>query len=207
EFEYILCGGVTELADSVEDPEQGNSKIALTPLAAALEAFKDGVEILLAPQADANGDINFRMEHVLRFQRFHEPVSDQLVVVGGLQIFGNGFEGHEKSDEILVLVELADFGERGGASVALAEFEQSFRLDGTFEVQVQLSLGQGRDESARTVGFGGHVLIVDFRWGNGGPPGKAIVRLKLSFRSAALRARNLLFIRRKADSSSLRSSE
>ena len=45
-----------ELPDGVEDPEHGDTEVFFAALAAAFEAFEDGGEILLAPEADADGD-------------------------------------------------------------------------------------------------------------------------------------------------------
>ena len=41
-----------KLADRIEYPKQGNSKITLAPSTPAIQPLEDGIEILLAPQAN-----------------------------------------------------------------------------------------------------------------------------------------------------------
>src|SRR2546425_8867123 len=44
----------TELADSVENPEQGYAEITQPALTSSFQSFEDGVELLFAPQADTH---------------------------------------------------------------------------------------------------------------------------------------------------------
>ena len=113
----------SELADGVEDPEDGDAEIFFAALAAALEAFEDGGEILLAPEADADGDDDLGVKDVLRFEALHQAVGDEFVVIGSAQVSGNVFEGGEESGEVFVAVELLDFSRCCARHVvALAEF-------------------------------------------------------------------------------------
>src|SRR6266550_5903886 len=50
ELRYPLRFQRAELTHCIENPEQRRAKVLLAPLAAALHAFKDHIEILLAPQ-------------------------------------------------------------------------------------------------------------------------------------------------------------
>ena len=71
----------TELPDRVEDPEQRDAEVARTPGTAAVQTFEDGGEILLAPEADSDRNVNLGVQHVFFFQPLHQPVSDQFVIV------------------------------------------------------------------------------------------------------------------------------
>src|SRR3982074_128078 len=123
----MACGGLKhpagsagpKLADRVEDPQQGNAEVALPLLASAIQAFEDGLEILLAPQTDSHGHVHFGMEHVFPFELFHQAVGDELIVVGGLEVFGHCLEGHQKAIEVLVAVELFNLSEGAASAVAL----------------------------------------------------------------------------------------
>ena len=72
-------------------------------------------------------------------------------------MLGHVLEREKEAREVLVAVELFDFGERSPLAVALAQFEQSGRLDRAFEMEVQLGLGQLAEETARqSIEAGGH---------------------------------------------------
>ena len=86
------------------------------------------------------------MQHVLRFEPFHQAVRDEFVVVGGLEIFRHGLESHQKAVEVLVAVELFDVRQGAGLAVPLPEFKQSTGINRAFEMKMQLSLGQGDNE-------------------------------------------------------------
>ena len=77
-------------------------------MAASIQSFEESVEVLLAPQTNSNRHIHLGVQHVLRSKPFHQPVSDEFVVVGSLQVFGHSLEGHQETVEILVAVELLD---------------------------------------------------------------------------------------------------
>ena len=86
------------------------------------------------------------MKHMLRLEPFHHAVGDEFVIVGGLQIFGYRLERHQEAVEILVAVELLDFGQAAALAMTLAQFEQSSGIDRTFKMEMQLGFGQGNDE-------------------------------------------------------------
>src|SRR6202041_3929386 len=100
----------SELADGVEDPEERDAEIFFAALAAAFQAFEDGREILLAPEADADGDDDLGVEEVLGFEALHQAVGDEFVVCGRAQVSGDVFEGGEESGEVAVVAEWGDFG-------------------------------------------------------------------------------------------------
>ena len=63
EFENFLRFFHSEVAGGVENPEQRDAEIACAAGASALQALENCGEILLAIQADADRDVNFRVEH------------------------------------------------------------------------------------------------------------------------------------------------
>ena len=77
---YPLCFQGPELTYRIENPEQRRAEVLLAPFAATLQTFENGIEILLAPQAHSNGYVNLGMLHILRFELFHEPIGNQLIV-------------------------------------------------------------------------------------------------------------------------------
>src|SRR5580704_4060786 len=161
EFENSLRLFDAEVAGRVENPEQRDAEIACATGASAFESVEDGGEILLAAQAHADRDVNFGMENVLRFQLLHEAVGDELVVVGAAEMFADRLERHEETSEIGVVVELGGFGEGGGVSMTLAEFNQRRGFDGALKMQVQLGFGKLADEAGWwPVWRGRHGLIV-----------------------------------------------
>ncbi len=98
------------------------------------------------------------MKHVLRAEPFHQPVSDEFVIVGGLKVLGDRLECHQETVEVLITVKLLNLRQGAGFAVALPQFEQSRGIDGSFKMKMQLRLGQGHNE--RT-GLRSHKLIVD----------------------------------------------
>ena len=149
ELEDFLRGFGAELADGVEDPEQGDAEVACATGAAAVEAFEDGGEILLAPEADSDRNIHFGVQHAFFFQALHQAVGDEFVVFGRAQVLGDVFEGEQEAGEIFVAVERVDFGLRDAFAAALAEFEQRGGFDCAFEMQVEFGLGELAEEAAR----------------------------------------------------------
>ena len=89
------------------------------------------------------------MQHIVRFELFHQTIGDELVVVGSLQFFGHGLECHQKAGEIRIAVKRLDFGKRARFSMPLFQLQQSSGIDRTFEMEVQLSFGKRNDEGAR----------------------------------------------------------
>ena len=147
ELENFLRFLHSEVAGGVENPEQRNAEVACAAGPAALQAFKDGGEILLAKQADADRNVDLRMQHILFFQALHQAVGNEFVVVRAAQVRADRFEGHQKTLEIGVAVKGLNLGQSGVLAVQLAEFEQRCGLDRAFEMQVQLRLGELTDES------------------------------------------------------------
>ena len=138
-------------------------KSLCTALASALQAFEDRIEFLPAPVNHADRNIDFRMLHILRRQFLHQPIGDQLIVFRRAQPLADGLERHQESNEIFVLIELANFrfsqflaalgieavliaiaGERD--IVPPAQLNQRRRIDRSFEMQVQLSFRKRFDE-------------------------------------------------------------
>ena len=59
----------SELPDGIEDPQQRDAEISRAPSAAPFQSFKNGGEILLAPKAHADRNVNLRMQNIFFFQR------------------------------------------------------------------------------------------------------------------------------------------
>jgi len=117
--------------------------------AAALQAFEDGGEVLLAVQTDADRDVDLSMQNVFGLEPLHEAMCDEFVVCGRLQVLGDGLEGHEKPGEVGILVELLSVGECGSfQSVTVLDFQQGGRVNRAFEVEVEFGLGKRGDEGA-----------------------------------------------------------
>jgi hypothetical protein len=93
----FLRGLRAELADCVEDPEQRNPEVARTAGASAIKAFEDGGEILLAPEADADRNVNLGVQNVFFFQTLHQAVGDQLVIFRRAQVLGDVLEGEQET--------------------------------------------------------------------------------------------------------------
>src|SRR6185312_14976373 len=147
EFKHILGSARTEMAHRVKYPKQRDAEVFLATLAATFQAFKDGIEILLSPQADTDRHVHFGVQHISGLELLHQAIGDQFIIFGSSQLFGESLEGHQKTEEILVLVER--FCLRDGAMFAVLapEFDQGLRRDRTFQMQVQLSLRQSTDKS------------------------------------------------------------
>ncbi len=87
------------------------------------------------------------MQNVLRCQPLHQPVSDQFVVFRSAQVSGRFLESREETSQVLVVVELLHFGERGPVPpMTLTKFEQCGRLDRSLKMQMELGLGECEDE-------------------------------------------------------------
>src|ERR1700730_16382195 len=148
-FEHRAGSTGPKLADRVEDPQQRNAEVALPLLAPAIEAFEDGIEVLLAPQTDSHCNVHFGVQHVFPFELFHQAVGDELIVVGALEVFGHCFEGHQKAIEVFVAVELFNLSARAASAVALPELEKSRRINGALQMKMQLCLGKGNQKWTR----------------------------------------------------------
>ena len=90
----------TELANCIEDPKHRDTEIALTSLAPSFQALENGCKILLAPQANAYGYVNLRMQNILRLKLLQQAVGDQFVVFASLQVIRHFLERHQKAGEV-----------------------------------------------------------------------------------------------------------
>lgn len=154
-----------EVADGVEDPEDGGVELLLGADAAAFDGGEDvfDLEMLLEAENDADAEIDLGVADALRGEAVDHFVGDEFVVVGGLQALGDLLEGHEEALEIFVDVEGACGleGEWGGV-VALREGDQGFGDDGALEVEVEFAFG----EAAEVVAVGlvvGHVFSLSLQ--------------------------------------------
>lgn len=137
-----------EVADGVDDPEDGGAELALGADAGALDGVHDrgDGELRLEAGEDAPGDVDLGVDDALVGEVADHVVGNQLEVVGGLEALGDGLEGHEEVGEVVVDVEGAGRieGERSGV-VALAQLYEGLGQDGAFEVEVQLGFGQAAE--------------------------------------------------------------
>ena len=162
ELEDFLRFFDSEVAGCIENPQQRNTEVARAAGATALETLEDGGEILLAIKADANRNIDLRVQYGFFLQPLHQAIGNQFVVFGAAQMRADRLEGHQKTLEIGVVVERLNFGKSRVLAVQLAEFEQRSRLDRALKVQVQLRLRQLTDKSiGRASGTEVIPLIVD----------------------------------------------
>ena len=115
-----------------------------------------GGEVELGPVVDdADGDVDLCVDDSLSGERAQEFVGDELVVFGSLQAAGDGLEGEEENLGIGIAIEFASLIERERMLVvARAERDERLRLDGAFEVEMELALGERTDEG----GGGGHLF-------------------------------------------------
>lgn len=140
-----------EVADGVEDPEEGEAELGFGAGAGALHAVKQRLEVAAAPVIDdADGDVDLGMNDALAGEALGHAPGDQLVILRGLEVLGDGFEGEQEAGEVGVVVKGAGLieGERGSV-VASAEFDEGFRRDGSLEMKVQLGFGKTADEVHR----------------------------------------------------------
>jgi hypothetical protein len=96
---------------------------------------------------DADGDVNLGVDHSLGGEMLHHAPGSQFVVFRPDQLRCDGFKGFQEAGEVIELVKCYGLGERERAGVVPgAEFNKRRGQDCSFEVQVQLGLGQTADE-------------------------------------------------------------
>src|SRR5438309_950914 len=93
--------GQANLQRNLPGREFRGAEIPLAALAAALDPFKSCTEILLTPQTEANANVNLGVQDILCCELFHEAISNQFIIFGRLQIFGDRLEGHLEATKIL----------------------------------------------------------------------------------------------------------
>jgi len=159
------------VADGVEDPVEGGAEIFFRAPASALHALEKRIELLAAPEDDADADEDLGVQASLGGKLFDEAVGDELKVLGIAQALGDRLEGQEEAGEIRVVVErgslghgerkvrvglrlVAVTGPRKRRVVLLAELAESQRIDGAFKMEMEFGLGQAGDE------VGGHPIIL-----------------------------------------------
>ena len=138
------AGFEAEVADGVDDPEQRDVEVGFGAGAAALDGGHDFVDVeAVLPVEDADGDVGFGVADALCGEVAEHVVGDELVVGGGVEAGGDGFEAEEEAGEVVVGVDGAGVGEgEWGGVVAVGELDEGFGRDGAFEVQMELSFGK-----------------------------------------------------------------
>src|SRR6202167_5272334 len=157
EFEDLLRRLASELTDSIEDPDERDAEITRAAGAAAIEAFENSSEIVIAPQADANRNVNFSVQNVFFFQELPPAVGCEPVIFGGAQVLGDVLEGKQEAGKIGVGVESLHLALSDPFAATSAEFEQRRRLDCALEVKMEFGLRQKAEEAARRpIEYSGH---------------------------------------------------
>ena len=101
-----------EVAHGVEDPVERGAEVFFCADASALHAFKERIELLAAPEDDADADEDFGVQAAFGGELFDETVGDEFEVFGIAQALGDRLEGDEEAGEILVVVERGGLGDR-----------------------------------------------------------------------------------------------
>src|SRR5215831_11239782 len=126
-FGHFLRFGGTEVPDRVEHPDQGDAEIPLASRPSVFQTLENGVEVLLAKQAHADGNIDLGVQNVLSLQPLHQSIRDQFVVGGSCEVFRDVAKGNQEAREVRVLVELLYVSQRTREAVGLLDFEQGER--------------------------------------------------------------------------------
>ncbi len=140
-----------EMADSVEDPVEGEAKLTGGAEAGALQTLENRLEaagIEVAPHIDdANRDVDLGVNDALLGEMLHHVPRHELIVFGVAETARDGFEGFNEFGEIREAVErLGIVMSEGYGIVAGAELDEGGRRDGAFKVKVELRLGQAANE-------------------------------------------------------------
>ena len=120
-----------------------------------MASTKGSTSTLLPEIEDAEGDVDLGVDDALGGEGADHVVGDQLVVVGGAQAVGDGFEGFEEAEEVVVGVEGAGVGE--GEGLASWRLARATRVSGSMvpsRWRWSSTLGRPRSQ-AGMIGFGG----------------------------------------------------
>ena len=153
------AGGLVgaEVADGVDEPEEGGAELAFGAEAGVFDGFDEGVDLDLVPVVeDAEGDVDLGVDDALGGEGADHLVGDEGVVLGGAEAGGHGLVGVEEAEEVLIGIEGARIGEGEGCGVvALGEGDEGFGRGGAFEVEVELGLGEAAEPGADVFGGAG----------------------------------------------------
>jgi hypothetical protein len=146
-FEDAGSGFYAEVADGVDDPEEGDVEVALGAEAAGFDGGDDLVDVeAVLPVEDADGDVDLGVADALGGEIAEHVVGNEFVVRGGAKALGDGFEAEEEAGEVVVGIDAAGFGEgEGSGVVAEGELDEGFGGDGAFEVEVELGFGEAAE--------------------------------------------------------------
>src|SRR6266446_7596841 len=110
EIEHALRFLGAKLSNGIEYPQQRDAEVFFSALAAMFQALEDRGEILLAPEANTDRNNNLRMQNVLSFQPFHQPVRNQFVVFWSAEMSRHILKSRQEACEVFVVVEPLHFG-------------------------------------------------------------------------------------------------
>ena len=124
-LEDARAGFNAEVADGVDDPEERDVEVGFGAGAAAFNGGDDLIDVeATLPVEDADGDVDLGVADALGGEVAEHVVGDELVVRGGVEAGGDGFEAEEEAGEVVIVVDGAGFGEgEGGGVVALRELD------------------------------------------------------------------------------------
>ena len=149
-----------EVAYGVDEPVEGGTSLLLAADSATLDGFDEGFDFRVLPVIeDADGDVDLGVDDALGGEGADHVVGDELVVCGRTEAGCDGLEGGKEAEEVVVGVEAAGVieGEWRGV-VAAGELDQGLRLDGAFEVKMELDLGEIAQPGCEVELGGGRLL-------------------------------------------------
>src|SRR3954463_554018 len=86
QFEDLLRFFHSKMPRGIKNPKQRYAEIPCPARASPLQSFEDGRKILLAEKADSHRDVDLGMEYALFLKLLHQPVGDELVILGAAQM-------------------------------------------------------------------------------------------------------------------------
>src|SRR5581483_2502112 len=112
----------------VENPKQRCAEILYPARSSALQSFEDRRKILLPVETDSDGNIHFRMQHILLLESLHQPVRRDLIVFRAAKVSAHFLECHQETGKIAVPIKWRSVRQRCTFTVFSAEFHQRCRL-------------------------------------------------------------------------------
>ena len=127
-----------ELPRSIEHPVDTKT-LFLKRLSGLQDSFEIGLRLLFAEQHHADRKRDLSVDHVLRQQMLAQVSRDESVVARLAQKRSDPLEGVDETGEIAIGVTLANFVFREKNVVPRGQRAHRRRLNGSFEMKMQLS--------------------------------------------------------------------
>ena len=127
-----------EVADSIENPVDGDAKFGFCAGAGAFHTGKERLEVAASPVIDdPDRDVDLGVNDALGGESLKHAPGDEFVVIGGEEVFAHRFERHEEAGKVSVLIQSGRLGKvERHAVVARAQLDQRLRGDCTFKMQM-----------------------------------------------------------------------